>query len=113
MESDERCKRLREKINLIEREIVRVDATTERRLALAEISEKAREAAQKRVVEAEEQVRAAYAPKKKKPAVKKMESVKVEAPVMPEDDVDERGGDDLSGVDEDESDDNAMSASYE
>ena len=113
LESDERCKRLREKINLIEREIVRVDATTERRLALAEISEKAREAAQKRVVEAEEQVRAAYAPKKKKPAVKKMESVKVEAPVMPEDDVDERGGDDLSGVDEDESDDNAMSASYE
>jgi hypothetical protein len=113
LESDERCKRLREKINLIEREIVRVDATTERRLALVEITEKAREAAQKRVVEAEEQVRAAYAPKKKKPAVKKIESVNVEAPVMPEDDVDERGGDDLSGVDEDESDDNGMSASYE
>ncbi len=102
-ESAERCKRLREKINLIELEIVRVDASTARRIDLIEKSEKARAAAQKRILDAEVQVRAAYhGTKKKKNATKKMDYVNAEPPVMPEADVMDCD-DALSGVDEDES----------
>lgn len=115
-DSAERCKRLREKINLIESEICRVDSFTDRRLGLIEISEKARVAAQKRILDTEEKVRAAYAPKKKKSVVKKVDCSKVEAPAMLEEDAMDDGGgddDDLSGVDDDEDYTNVLSASYE
>lgn len=104
-ESAERCKRLQEQIDLIEHEIVKVDAYTEKRLALIEKAEKARIAAQKRILDAEDQVRATHSPKKKK-TVKKMESNKVIGTADIQPDVDaivDCGGDDLSGGGEDES----------
>ncbi len=45
LESSERCKRLEEQIALIEKEIKKVNAATERRLALTEEAEKRRDAA--------------------------------------------------------------------
>jgi len=70
-DSSERCRLLQEQIDLIGKEIMNVDAATERRLALTEDAEKARSAAQNRILDADEQVRATYAKKKKK-AVKKV-----------------------------------------
>lgn len=114
LESSERCIRLREKINQIEREIARVDASTARRLALIEKSEKDRDATHQRIIDAEDQVRAAHASKKKKAATKKMEYYKVGASMIPQEDaMDDGGGDDTSGVDEDEGYTNVVSASYE
>jgi len=93
-ESAERCKRLLEQIDLIAKEMEKVDADTERRIALTADAEKARSAAQKRIMDAENEVRSTFASKKKKPA-KKGESVKVDdAIIMP---------DVLTGEDKDES----------
>eukprot|EP00986_Skeletonema_menzelii_P014184 scaffold9079_cov145-Skeletonema_menzelii.AAC.4 len=49
LESSERCKRLEEQIALIEKEIARVNAATERRLALTEEAEKRRDAARAKI----------------------------------------------------------------
>jgi hypothetical protein len=113
LESSERCIRLREMINQIEREIAKVDASTARRLALIEKSEKDRDATHQRIIDAEDQVRAAHASKKKKAAAKKMEYYNVDAPMMPQEDAMDDGGDDTSGVDEDEGYANVVSALYE
>ena len=80
-ESAERCKRLLEQIDLIAKEIEKVDADTERRIALTADAEKARSAAQKRIIDAENEVRSTFASKKKKPA-KKGESVKVDDDII-------------------------------
>jgi len=48
-ESSERCKRLEEQIGLIEEEIARVNAATERRLALTKEAEKHRDAARAKI----------------------------------------------------------------
>merc|ERR1712194_969720 len=64
-DSHERCQRLQEQIDLIEKEIVIVDAATERRLALAEGAGKTWLAAQNTILAADEQVRATYGKKKK------------------------------------------------
>ncbi len=77
-ESAERCKRLLEKIDLIAKEIEKVDADTERRLALTAVAEMERSAAQKKIIDAENQVRSTFVSKKKKPT-KKVESIKVES----------------------------------
>ena len=77
-ESSERCKRLHEQIDLITKEIEKVDADTERRLALTAVAEMARSNAQKKIISAENEVRSTFVSKKKKPN-KKGESIKVEA----------------------------------
>ncbi len=96
-ESSERCKRLLEKIDLIAKEIEIVDSDTERRLALTAVAEMARSAAQKKIIDAENEVRSTFVSKKKKPN-KKGESIKVES------DADAKtvgGGDSLVGDDRD------------
>ncbi len=80
-ESAERCKRLLEQIDLIAKLIEKVDADTERRIALTDDAEKARSAAQKRIMDAENEVRLTFASKKKKPA-KKGENIKVEDAII-------------------------------
>lgn len=51
-ESSERCKRLEEQIVLIEKEIARVNAATQRRLALTKVAEKERDAARAKIISA-------------------------------------------------------------
>mmetsp|Transcript_10725 Transcript_10725/g.23757 ORF Transcript_10725/g.23757 Transcript_10725/m.23757 type:complete len:1209 (-) Transcript_10725:330-3956(-) len=98
LESSERCKRLQDQIDLIRKEIIKVDAATEQRLALAEDAEKAWAAAQTRILDAEEQVRATYAKKKKK-SPKKVES----ASNKPDVKVEDENGDNQLKHDKDES----------
>lgn len=99
-ESSERCKRLQEKIDLIGKEMVKVDADTEQRLALTEDAKKAHLFAQNKILEAEEQVRSAYAKKKKKSITpKKVESATCAKP----DTVKSEGGDKGSECVKDES----------
>lgn len=69
-DSHDRCKRLQEQIDLIEKEIVIVDAATEQRLELFGDAKKAQLAAQNKILDADDQVRATYAKKKKKGAKK-------------------------------------------
>lgn len=56
-ESSERCKRLEEQIALIEKEIARVNAATERRLALTKEAEKHRDAARAKIFSAGDNAR--------------------------------------------------------
>jgi len=78
-ESAERCKRLQDKIDLIEKEMIRLDSTTQQRHALTEIAKKERLAAQNKILEEDKQVREAMPKPPKKAASKKAASVKDEA----------------------------------
>lgn len=95
VESAERCKRLREQMELIAKEIMKVDADTERRLALVAEAKKAQSAAQQRIIDTESDVRSTFVVKKKTPQKKKGEkvlrtktdvAVKVDNNLMPGDD---------------------------
>lgn len=99
VESAERCKRLREQMELIAKEIVKEDADTERRLALVAEAEKARSAAQQRIIDAESDVRSTFVVKKKTPPKKKGEKVlrmKTEVEVKTDDNL--MSGDDSSSA---------------
>ena len=78
-ESAERCKRLQDKIDLIEKEMIRLDSTTQQRHALTEIAKKEQLAAQNKILEEDKQVREAMPKPPKKAASKKAASVKDEA----------------------------------
>jgi len=88
-DSHERCNCLQEQLDLIEKEIEILDAATERRLSLTEKAEEARLAAQKKILYADEQVRATYAKKKKKTGKK----------VGTPDKEPDKGDDDVTSVD--------------
>ena len=64
-DSHERCECLQEQLDLIEKEIGIVNAATERRLSLTKNAEKALIDAQRKFLNADEQVRTTYAKKKK------------------------------------------------
>jgi len=70
LKSSERCKLLQEQIDLIGKEIIKVDAATELRLALTKDAEKARLAMLNSTIDADDQVRATFTKKKKKAAKK-------------------------------------------
>ena len=71
LESLERCERLQQQIELVGKEIGKVDAAAERRVALTVDAEKAQLAAHERVFDADKRVRETYAKKKKKAVAKK------------------------------------------
>ena len=86
-------------MELIAKEIVKVDADTERRLALVAEAEKARSAAQQRIIDAESDVRSTFVVKKKTPPKKKGEKVlrmKTEVEVKTDDNL--MSGDDSSSA---------------
>lgn len=64
-DSAERCKRLQDQIDLIGKEIINVDAATDKRLALTKDAEKVRLAAQKSILKAEEEVKKEFAKAKR------------------------------------------------
>ena len=64
-DSAERCKRLQDQIDLIGKEIIKVDAATDKRLALTKDAEKVQLAAQKSILKAEEEVKKEFAKAKR------------------------------------------------
>jgi len=92
MDSSERCRLLQEQIDLIGQEIVKVDASTQRRLSLVEDAKKAQSAALDKILEADEQVRATIAKKKKK-------SIKKASPQPDRDKDSSKGDHDVASAD--------------
>ena len=90
LESSERCKRLQEQIDLVEKELLKVEATTEQRIALTNDAENARKAAMNKILDGGDEVRAS-SKKKKKKVIKKGEAASIKSDVTPKKEQSESG----------------------